>query len=109
MTENHNSRDPLEIVVRCDCLSINHAVGLSVFFAHEHDPHPSAFFQVTTPTYLGFWGRVRAALAYIFGGNGPGFDTVCLTKDGARRLRDGLDAFIADPGVSWPHGKEGAP
>ncbi len=109
MSENREGRDPLDIVVRCDCLSINHAVALSVFFAHTNDPRPSAFFQVTAPTYLRFWGRVRAALAYIFGSDKPGFDTVCLTKDGAQRLRDGLDAFLADPGESWPHGKEGAP
>ena len=102
-------REPLDIVVRCDCLSLNHAVALSVFFANRHDPSPSAFLQVTTPTYLRFWGRVRAALAYVFGGEGPGFDTVCLTKHDAQRLRDGLDAFIAEPGVSWPHGKAGAP
>lgn len=109
MTENHNTRDPLDIVVRCDCLSINHAVALSVYFPHPRDPSPSAFFQVTAPTYLRFWGRVRAALAYIFGGSAPGFDTVCLTKDSAQRLRDGLDAFLAEPGKSWPHGKDGAP
>lgn len=95
------SPEPLEVLVRCECLSPLHVVSLQVY-ADPRDPAPSAFLQVTAPGYLSFWDRIRAAWEYVWGGHPTGFDTVCLTRESAARLREGLDAFIATTGSVWP-------
>jgi hypothetical protein len=77
----------------CDCGSMGHLVRLA--YDQYVDGDEDLTIGVTMNHYLGFWGRVKMALKYIFKrDNDWHYDAVIINKARAQQIRDFINETI---------------
>ena len=76
----------------CDCTSIQHHFIVSV--SDFQDELPMVDISLRLSTYLGFWGRVKAAWKYIFRcPNNGEYETVLLNNSTLEKLIKVLEPY----------------
>lgn len=79
------------IYIGCQCHSPYHIIQVSYW--DWKDGPPELYFCLQADRHLGFWGRLKAAMLYLFGGDNLGWHDVMPNHEDLTNLRRLLDKY----------------